>query len=1087
VAARLDYPVAVAVDPAGQIYIADQYNERVRRVGPPSARLSALMDQSDVAFSEENGQGHILTAAGQHKMTVDLATGVVLREFFYDTDNRLTAIADAYDNRIVIERGAGGVPTAIVSPDGIRTGLSVNSANQLTGIVYPNGSIYAFQYSADGLELFKIEPAGNRFGHRYDRHGRLTDYTDDEAGHWQLSNQLLANGDIRHEALTAEGGLTTHLEHYPLGGGYQSTTIDAAGAQTMLAESADGLAMRSTLACGLEREYLYGVDPQFKYKFLKQLTEQSGSSLSRVAGFERLYSDSDADGIPDVITSSVSVNGRVSSLVHDILRARKTFSSTEGRSLVMEYNPDTLATERLQAPGLLDTIYAYDGRGRLIATTVGSRSISLAYDFQGRLGSVVDPLGRQTFYEYDAVGRTTGITRPDGSFIDFVYDRNGNMSLLVNPAGVSHGFGHNRVNETSEYRTPLSGNYQYRYDRDRRPTETILPSGKTIRNVYDQGLLVRTETPEASIYFSYLCGSKIGSISKDGEGIAYAYDGILLTSETLSGTFNQTISYSYDNDFELIQATYAGESIGYGYDRDGLLTQAGSYSIARQAGNGLPLQVSSAGLQINRAFNGYGELESQAATAGGRTFSSYSLQRDHSGTIVRKSEVVDGVGALYDYGYDAAGRLRQVFKDGVLVEEYQYDESGARISEVNTLRGIPRRSYSYSDEDHLLAAGVWTYQYDQDGFLTAKANPAVPAQRTSYSYSSRGELMAVLLPDGKRIEYVCDPLGRRIAKRVNGTVTEKYLWQGTTRLLAVCDGAGSLRMRFEYVDDRLPVAVTAGGVSYYLGYDQVGSLIAVADGSGRVVKRISYDSFGNILEDTQPSFALPFGFAGGLHDRDTGLVRFGFRDYDPEVGRWTAKDPIGFAGGDTDLYGYVLSSPTNYIDPYGLEMSLSDSNDIRRILGLPDRNLQTQLTTLLMSFLPMSPGGFGLGIRGSTIECKSASKSNLPSTLRLTGQGETFIRYESGHSKYTRVTPGGGLLPGTYAAPSSEGILQNTRLSTQYNLPDPQIARTLYYEIKPPQGTWVEGPRPVVGGGGNEVIFPFGTASGSVGSPTLVP
>jgi hypothetical protein len=135
----------------------------------------------------------------------------------------------------------------------------------------------------------------------------------------------------------------------------------------------------------------------------------------------------------------------------------------------------------------------------------------------------------------------------------------------------------------------------------------------------------------------------------------------------------------------------------------------------------------------------------------------------------------------------------------------------------------------------------------------------------------------------------------------------------------------------------------------------------------------------------------------------------------------------------------------------------------------------------------MSPGGFGLGIRGSTIECKSASKSNLPSTLRLTGQGETFIRYESGHSKYTRVTPGGGLLPGTYAAPSSEGILQNTRLSTQYNLPDPQIARTLYYEIKPPQGTWVEGPRPVVGGGGNEVIFPFGTASGSVGSPTLVP
>lgn len=62
---------------------------------------------------------------------------------------------------------------------------------------------------------------------------------------------------------------------------------------------------------------------------------------------------------------------------------------------------------------------------------------------------------------------------------------------------------------------------------------------------------------------------------------------------------------------------------------------------------------------------------------------------------------------------------------------------------------------------------------------------------------------------------------------------------------------------------------------------------------------------------------MPFGFAGGLHDRDTGLVRFGYRDYDPDTGRWTAKDPILFAGGDTDLYGYCLNDPVNKIDPDG--------------------------------------------------------------------------------------------------------------------------------------------------------------------------
>lgn len=74
----------------------------------------------------------------------------------------------------------------------------------------------------------------------------------------------------------------------------------------------------------------------------------------------------------------------------------------------------------------------------------------------------------------------------------------------------------------------------------------------------------------------------------------------------------------------------------------------------------------------------------------------------------------------------------------------------------------------------------------------------------------------------------------------------------------------------------------------------------------------------NILSDSNPTFAVPFCFAGSLHDRDNNLVRFGYRDYDPEVGRWTAKDPIGFAGGDVDIWGYTQASPVNYTDPLGL-------------------------------------------------------------------------------------------------------------------------------------------------------------------------
>ena len=86
-----------------------------------------------------------------------------------------------------------------------------------------------------------------------------------------------------------------------------------------------------------------------------------------------------------------------------------------------------------------------------------------------------------------------------------------------------------------------------------------------------------------------------------------------------------------------------------------------------------------------------------------------------------------------------------------------------------------------------------------------------------------------------------------------------------------------------------------------------------------MIKEVLYDPFGGIVEDTNPALRLPLGFAGGLHDRDLGFVRFGWRDYDVKTGRWTAPDPIGDKGGDPDWYGYCLDDPVNGVDPAGLE------------------------------------------------------------------------------------------------------------------------------------------------------------------------
>lgn len=86
--------------------------------------------------------------------------------------------------------------------------------------------------------------------------------------------------------------------------------------------------------------------------------------------------------------------------------------------------------------------------------------------------------------------------------------------------------------------------------------------------------------------------------------------------------------------------------------------------------------------------------------------------------------------------------------------------------------------------------------------------------------------------------------------------------------------------------------------------------------SGNVVQRMEYDAFGRVLEDSNPGFQ-PFGFAGGLYAYQTGLVRFGERDYDPRVGRWPTKDPLLFGSGSSNLYGYVVNDPVNLIDQNG--------------------------------------------------------------------------------------------------------------------------------------------------------------------------
>ncbi len=217
----------------------------------------------------------------------------------------------------------------------------------------------------------------------------------------------------------------------------------------------------------------------------------------------------------------------------------------------------------------------------------------------------------------------------------------------------------------------------------------------------------------------------------------------------------------------------------------------------------------------------------------------------------------------------------------------------------------------------MLSYGGNTYQYTASGELKSKTNAE---GTTVYDYDVLGNLRAVTLPDGTKIEYVIDGLNRRIGRKVNGVLVQGFLYQDQLNPVAELDGSGNVVSRFVYgTRSNVPDYVVMGGVTYRFITDHLGSPRVILNvATGEIAQLMDYDEFGKVILDTNPGFQ-PFGFAGGLYDKDTGLVRFGARDYDAETGRWTCKDPIGFDGEDTNLYSYVWNDSINFTDPEGLK------------------------------------------------------------------------------------------------------------------------------------------------------------------------
>ncbi len=918
-------PDGVAQAPDGTLYIATHdgcSNGALRKVAP----ILPAYSNSAIAVASANGSElYVFDQGGRHLRTVDSLTGVTLYQFGYNSVGLLVTVTDHDGNVTTIERDATGKATGIVGPYGQRTSLATDANGYLASLTNPAGEAYHLASTADGLLTTFTDPKGHVHHFAYDDLGRLI-RDDDPAGGYKTLVRTDLNPNFTVTLTSALSRTTQYQVNYPTTGGLDEINTLPSGITTTFRMALDGTNTHRAADGTLSTSQL-APDPRWGLQApLGSLTLATPGGLVASYAMTRSMSLSDPTNLLTLATQvdTQTVNGRA--YLSTYTAAGRAFTSTTPMGRQEFANLDTLGrVVQAQTAGLLPTRLGYDSHGRVITATQGTgneaRAASLSYNSAGYLQTITDPLGRIARFDYDAAGRVITQTLPDGRVIGYHYDANGNLASLTPPGRLAHRFTYTPIDLNATYTPPSIGTALtqtvYSYNADRQLTRVTRPDGQTVSFGYDNAGRLSGVTFARGAY-TYAYNPATGNLSSIGApggiNLAYTFDGPFPTGETLSGPVAGQVARTYDNDFRVTHLGINGVNVPYTYDTDSLLIGAGDLNLSRDAHNGLITGSTLGNVSDGRSYDGFGEVISYSAAYNGANLFAQQYNYDKLGRITAKTETISGTTTVYSYTYDLPGRLSAVARNGATISSYSYDSNGNRLSYSNAGGVI---TGTYDAQDRLLHYGTATYNYTANGELLTKT---VGAQTTAYQYDALGNLMAVTLPSGTPITYLVDGRNRRIGKRVNGTLVQGFLYEDSLRPAAELDGSGNVVSRFVYASrSNVPDYVIKGGSTYRIVADQLGSPRLVVDvATGAIAQRMDYDEFGVVLTDTNPSFQ-PFGFAGGLYDHDTGLVRFGTRDYDPTVGRWTAKDLIRFAGGDTNLYGYTLNDPVNHLDQNGLQ------------------------------------------------------------------------------------------------------------------------------------------------------------------------
>jgi len=588
-----------------------------------------------------------------------------------------------------------------------------------------------------------------------------------------------------------------------------------------------------------------------------------------------------SDNISATTTYTYDTNGYLAS-VADHLGNTSTFTYDPGGRLLARQDAD-----------LVDVDYTYDNLNHVkTVKDMLNRTTSYDYDVNGNLDIVTDPRNiitdynyndrdlvetvtsanvRIAKYDYDETGRTTKITNARDRSWQMSFDEAGNLQTSTTPVdNFNEYFPDGSLKRQTDRN---SRETSYTYDGLGRMTSLNIAGGNHYGNQYwDNGQLKNISRNS----------TQIGSFQYDARG--------KLTSYTDPNS--QTVSYSYYPGGNLKTITYPGSKlVTYDYDTRNLLTSVKDWK--------------------NRTT-------SYEYTNGGRL-----------------KKITYPNGAYIEYLYDSYYRLKTVSNkksDGTVITEYTvdvFDELDAP-KQVTTTGGIAAPAaalndgYSYDNNNRISTGSAASFTHNDMGeILTRTANGSTD----SFSWNQLdvpGRLLNMTLNGSTRV-YEYDGLGNRITATVDGNET-RYVLDVSGRLanvIAETDSSGNVTAYYVHglglIGKILP---DAAGMAHYYHYDRRGNTVALTDGSGNVTDQYSYDPdpFGFAIV-RQGSTENPFTFVGryGVMDEGDDIFYMRARYYDAQAGRFLNEDPIGFAGGDLNLYAYVGGNPIVGVDPEGLE------------------------------------------------------------------------------------------------------------------------------------------------------------------------